>query len=97
MERALKDITFDEWVAHVFDHDAHQGLQWYFDIDSDYWDGPPDVTITYITKLFENPSPYLQPYANEQLNQGFWYLVSNSGSDHMFALLDETVPIVARL
>jgi hypothetical protein len=97
MEHALKDISFDEWVAHVFDHEVPgQQATWYFDCDSDYWDGPPDVTIEYITRLFENPVPYLQQYSDEQLNQGFWYLVPNSGSDHMFALLDEQVPIEAR-
>lgn len=70
-----------------------QRAAWYFDIDCDYWGGPPEVTVAYITRLFENPIPDLQKFASEQLNQGFWYLVPNTGSDHIFALVDEQVPI----
>ena len=92
----LTDISFAGWVAHVFNHDV-RSPEWYFDPDSAYWDGSPDLTVAYLTRLFENPGPYLQPYSNEQLNQGFWYLVSNSGSTHMFALLDEQVPQEARI
>lgn len=97
MEHALKDISFEEWVAHVFDHEVRvQQAEWYFDSDCDYWDGPPEVTIAYITRLFEDPIPYLQQYSDEQLNQGFWYLVPNTGSNHMFALVNRSVSIEAR-
>jgi len=93
MGEVLYDIPFDEWVAHVFDHKVRVP-QWYFDIDSDDWDGPSQITVTYITRLFENPERYLEKFSDEQLEQGFWYL--SGTSEYMFALLDQCVPMEER-
>ena len=76
MENALTNLSFDDWVAHVFDHEVG-GPQWYFDTDAEYWQGPPAVTVAYLTQLFEDLMPYVGSYSDQQLNQGFWYLVSN--------------------
>jgi hypothetical protein len=61
---------------------------WYWGADHDFWDElkSPTTTVDYMTRLFENPLPVLAPYSDAQLNQGFWFLVSNSCSNHMFAL-----------
>ena len=71
--------------------------QWYFDVDATYWDAPADLTVEYITRLFEQTVPLLSQYTDEQLNQGFWYPVSNGCSDMMFALNDESVPLERRV
>lgn len=96
MARRLKDIPFDQWVIHVFDHECSKP-EWYFDIDSDYWDGTFDLTVEYLTRLFEDPVVCAQGYTDEQINQGFEYLASNACSTHMFALLAETVPLESRV
>jgi hypothetical protein len=70
--------------------------EWYWDSDADWWDGPAAETIQFLTQAFENSSVLLQSYSDAQLNQGLWYLVSNSCSNHMFALLDNSVPWPAR-
>ena len=94
-DKAPTDFSFEAWVAHVFDHEVTKP-EWYFSDDADYWDGPNATTVAYITRLFEDPIPHLEGYADAQLNQGFWYLINNSCSDFMFALLDESVAWNAR-
>ncbi len=96
MANILRELTFDDWVAHIFDHEA-TGPEWYFDVDCDYWNGPAAVTVEYITRLFRDPLPHMAPYSDEQLRQGLWYLASNGASDMMFALLDDTVPLQTRV
>jgi hypothetical protein len=96
MGERLAFLSFEEWVRFVFDH-AAEGPQWYFEPDAPYWVGAADVTVDYIKRLFEKPFPALTPYSDEQLNQGFWYLVSNGCSDMMFALGEESVPLERRI
>jgi hypothetical protein len=38
----------------------------------------------------------LGPYSNAQLKQGLWFLADNSCSNHMFSLMNESVPWPAR-
>jgi hypothetical protein len=95
--RSLRDLTFDEWVIFVFDHAVDDSrLEWYWDIEADRWDGPPALTGAYLTQAFENSENVLGPYSESQLNQGLWYLASNACSNHMFALMDTSVPWPAR-
>ena len=96
MARIIRELSFEEWVVHVFDHEG-SGPEWYFDPDCDFWDGPADNTIEYITRLFTDPMRYLQSYTDEQLGRGLWFLVSNGASDQMFALLDSAVLLETRL
>jgi hypothetical protein len=88
---ALNNLTFEEWVYHVFDHpDA-----WYHALDSDYWDGPAATTVAYMTRLFEDPITPLEGFTDVELNRGFWYLVG-SGGNMMGALKEESVPLADR-
>lgn len=97
MGKQLKDLTFVQWLAYVFDHPVDKSKQeWYWDIDSDWWDCPAADTIQFLTRAFENAAVIFQPYSDAQLNQGLWYIVSNACSNHMFALMDESVPWPAR-
>ena len=65
-------------------------------MEAAWWDGPPAVTVQFLTRLFEHAPDVLQPYSDAQLNQGLWYIASNACSNHMFALMDERVPWPAR-
>jgi hypothetical protein len=93
--RVFTDLPFEAWVAHVFDHDVAQP-EWYFKSDADYWQGSASLTLAHLTRLFEDPESPLSSYSDAQLNQGFWYLVSSSASEHSFALVDEEVPLDVR-
>lgn len=95
--RPLSDLTFEEWIHFVFDHPVDDSrLEWYWDIEAEWWDGPPGLTVEYLTQAFEYSESVLGPYSDSQLNQGLWYLASNACSNHMFALMDSSVPWPAR-
>lgn len=89
MGEPLTDLTFEEWIKFNFDRPVTDP-QWYWDIDSDYWDGTPVITVDYLTRTFQNAAAIFQPYTNAQLKQGLWWLASDS--QYMFAVLDEAVP-----
>ena len=80
----------------MFDHEASEP-KWYFEPEAPVWIGPPDLNVEYITRLFEDPVSVLSKYSDAQLNQGFWFLVSNGASDCMFALMEESIPTEKRL
>lgn len=83
----LRNTTFEDWIEHVFDHEVCEPY-WFLDPESGIWAGAPEVTVAYITRLFEDPLPYMENYTDEQLNQGLWYIVGSSTGSHMFALID---------
>lgn len=100
MENLLTDLSFDDWLRYVFDHPVSESTpEWYWEIDRDYWDSTtePNITVAYLSSLFENPVASLAAYTDAQINQGLWYLVSNACSSHMFALTDGRVPRQDRL
>ena len=92
----IDSLPFEGWVGHTFDHPA-PGPEWYFDLDAPFWAGPASLTVAYVTRLFEDPCPMLAGYSDEQLKQGFWYLLSNGLSDYMCALTDVSVPMTDRV
>jgi hypothetical protein len=98
MEEENHHLSFEQWIAFAFDHPVPDRGEpnWYhrIDYDGEWWDpsASPETTIAYLTLLFENAHTVLTPFSDAQVNQGFWFLVDNSGSDHMFALLDQSVP-----
>ena len=97
MGKPLTHFTFEQWLAYVFDHPVSEsGQEWYWDLDADWWDGPAADTVQFLTRAFENAAVLLQPYSDAQLNQGLWFLVSNACSNHMFDLMDSSVPWPAR-
>lgn len=98
MGKQLKDLTFEQWLTYAFDHPVPLGdaKAWYWDIDADEWDEDPADTIQFLTQAFENATVVFQPYSDAQLNQGLWFIVDNSCSNHMFALMDASVPWPAR-
>jgi hypothetical protein len=99
MGKQLTNLTFEGWLSYLFDHPVEdQKQEWYWDIDRDWWDeaADPAQTIHFLTQAFENSAVVFQPYSDAELNQGLWFLASNSCSNHMFALMDERLPWSAR-
>src|SRR3954471_13062880 len=85
------DTTLDEWVRFVFDHPVTE-TAWHFDIDAPYLRLPPERAAQLIAETFERGAELLQPYTDEQLNQGFWFLICSGNSEYMFCLTDASVP-----
>jgi len=96
MDQLLSYLPFEEWVKHVFDHEVRKP-EWYWDLDRSYWKAPSELTVDYLTRLFSRPLPILANYSDEQLKQGFWYLTSSACSNHMFAVIDDAVPLEVRV
>jgi hypothetical protein len=100
MGKQLKHLTFEQWLAYVFDHPVPEGQEnaWYWDSDRDIWDesAEPADTVQFLTHAFENAAQVFQPFSDAQLNQGLWFLASNACSNRMFALMDPSVPWTAR-
>jgi hypothetical protein len=95
MRKQINDLTFEGWLVYVFDHPVSAGglnEAWYWDIDRDWWDENANDSLRFMTQAFENAAVVFQPYSDAQLNQGLWFIVSNACSNHMFALLDESLP-----
>jgi hypothetical protein len=53
--------------------------------------------LDYMIELFEAPAAPLQKFSDAQVNQGLWFLASNSCSDHFFAFTDLGLPEERRL
>jgi len=97
-EHRLTDLSYEQWIDHVFDHAVPFYEQpWYFDVDADWWDPRPEQAVAYLTRLFESPEPLVEEFADDQIGQGLYYLVSNSGSGCCQCLTDFSVPIAARV
>jgi hypothetical protein len=94
MGKQLKNLSFEGWLTYVFDHPvpADDAKAWYWDIDREEWHEDPADAIRFMTQAFENAAEVFRPYSDAQLNQGLWFIVSSSCSNHMLALLDASVP-----
>lgn len=99
MERIIPNLSFDGWIHYIFDHPVREP-EWFWDDEKDFWDPlkQPAITVQYVTQAFEKPlDSFASSYSDAQINQGLWYMLSNSCSNHMSPLKDEHVPLTARL
>jgi len=96
-----EDIPYERWVEHVFDHPVLP-KNWWWHLSGPHaesWDDGADAgrTLSYLTRLFKESGELDQRYSRAQIDQGLNYLVSSSCSNHMFAILDEGLPLGDRL
>lgn len=93
MGKQLTNITFEQWLTHVFNHPVEEMTNaWYWDTDRDWWEEDSEEAIQFMTQAFENAAVAFAPYSDAQLNQGLWFLASNACSNHMFTLMNESIP-----
>lgn len=85
-----------DWIPHVFDHPVTDPA-WHWADDASQWEYNAERDLLFMAEAFERSSEVFKPFSDEQLNQGFWYLVSNSCSDFMFPLVEPKVPLALRL
>jgi hypothetical protein len=88
--------SYQAWIAHCFDH-AVTPDPWYLAPDAPQWDGPAQLTLGYLTRLFDTPTESVGTFSDAQLNQGLRYLASKNCSDHMYLLVDASLPEPDRL
>jgi hypothetical protein len=92
------DIGFEEWIRHIFEHEAAKPA-WHWEDDAPYWncDAIPDRTVEYLNRLFLQSGSLSDSFSPDQIGQGFWYLSGSSCSNYMHALLDEKIDFQSRL
>ncbi len=91
----LTDLTYEQWINHVFDHPVpFSGQAWYYG-DADWWEPQPRQAIAYLTRLFEAPDPLIEEFSDSQIGQGLTYLISVD--DHCRFLADDAVPADTRV
>lgn len=79
MGKQLANLTFEGWLAYVFDHPVDDSKrEWYWDVDADEWNEEPADGIQFLTQAFENADQVFQPFSDAQLKQGLWYIADNS-------------------
>lgn len=93
--RVNEDHSLPKWIAHVFDHPVADP-EWHWSPDAPDWEDNAEHIVTLIADTFEHSGELLSRFSDAQLNQGFWYLVS-AGSNLMFSLVDQAVPLPTRL
>jgi hypothetical protein len=96
--RRLTDLEFAPWIDHVFSHPvAINGAAWHFDVDADFWDGPPALSARHLARLFEDPAPPLANFTDAQIAQGLWYLVDSGAGGLVGSALDASLALAERL
>jgi hypothetical protein len=95
MSKVLTDLSFDEWLGHLFDHPV-ANPPWYWEADRDTAELAPQQVVAYATLLFEAAGELLAPYSDAQANEGLWFLIGECTSP-LYALTDATVPLAERL
>jgi hypothetical protein len=95
MGKILTELSFDEWVRHIFDHPVTDPA-WHWDIDADYAKLEPRRVVAYATELFERAGVLLTPYSDAQTNQGLWFLISEASSP-LDVLSEGAVPAAERV
>jgi hypothetical protein len=81
--------AFDDWLDECF---YYQDPERDSDADASARELPAAVTVEYLTRLFRTPLECVGRFSDRKLNDGLWYLVSADCSNHMFALVDDSVP-----
>ncbi len=75
-------LNFSEWVALLFDHPARSDLTWMDDRDKaqESVELTEALNLEYCIRLFENPHSVLNKFSDEQIVQGFHYLIAGYGA-----------------
>lgn len=94
----LQAPTFEDWLQHAFGREVRfQQAPWYFDPDQDWWNPTPAQAIAYLRRLFENPEPALEAFADRQIAQGLTYLVNTMASGDSGWFYSTEVPVTERI
>jgi hypothetical protein len=95
---AIQDISprYAEWLQFVFDRPITPN-GWYFDLEEPNFAATANELAALVAHTLENCGRDLVRFSNEQVYHGLNYIFSNSCSDVVFALMDESVPTALRL
>ena len=90
MGYGLTDLSFEEWITHIFDHPVTDPA-WHWDMNAEWWSSSSEEQVSYMRQLFENAGTVLARYSDAQVNQGLWYMVNSATADYMRVLEDADI------
>ncbi len=93
--REIVKASFEEWLAHVFDHPPQKG-SWWWNEEAIDWNVPPSDMVAFLTKTFEEAASTLKPYSDAQVAEGLWYIGGGHCSGIASSLVDESIPLPLR-
>lgn len=88
---AEENVTLERWVKYLFDNPTTEP-KFYWSADFEYLNPGPVRTAELFAETYERSGELLKPFSDAQINDAFWFSVTNNASDYMFALRDESVP-----
>lgn len=86
----IKGLSFDQWLAHAFDHPD----DWERQPGSGFWGDDHLLKAEHITETFKNADRHLARFSDKQLERSLWFVISE---DYVRDALSETVPLERRL
>ena len=89
--------SLSDWIAHVFDHPVTKPAWHWGNTPPEWEEGSADRNAAFIAEVFERSGEFLAPFSDEQLDQGFWYLLGEGRFEFMDSLTDQSVPPTLRL
>lgn len=82
--------TYEEWVAHIFDHPVGE-REWHWEDDAPYWKADDPTTAEFLGRMFKESGKLPDRYSDKQISIGLNYLLDAGKSEDFFALLDNKV------
>ncbi len=101
-QRLPMNISYEQWITFVFDHpenDSQGAGGGLTSRDSQDWDdlADPALTLSFLTRLFENPEDLMRRFSRRQIDQGLRFIIHTGESGHMLVLQDTSLPWTSRL
>jgi hypothetical protein len=88
----ISTFSFEEWVRFIFDHPV--GERPWDRNDFSYDISDEEKIVSYLIQLFKNPLVLLEKFSEEQINQGFWFMLGTEG--FMGVLWNTNIPFSNR-
>ena len=97
MCRLIKEASFDEWLAYLFDRrECEYGSHWCFDDDELEWDLPREISAEFITRTYEDPAFWLHRFSNAQIAAGLEFTWNPAFGDVYSTISHEPTPTALR-
>jgi hypothetical protein len=89
---------FEEWITTVFDHPVDPDNSWWWAENAKVWDAKThgELTLRMMARLFEDPEQIINRFTPQQIDQGIWFIVDTSCSDHFLLLKKERLPLALK-
>ena len=95
MGQILSEASIEEWIEFVFARPVEEPA-WFWEADADQWQGSPSRTAELIAETFERCAELLEPFDDEQVNQGLSMLLNAGSPSALSCVVSPEVPLPVR-